>query len=119
MEAEEVTRFWLAVLGPCSRWMAEVIAGITADDPEQLLSESSSVPRKHGNIGKANAAHWGAGPNSLNGFTYSPRLNTCVLYEEHQNAEAGLRRSLIIDVLTGREIHGIWPDVLGLFRKPT
>jgi hypothetical protein len=78
-------------------------SGMTAD---QLLTHKIQCAQQGREFWKANQNFYSDGDNiafHTEWFTYSPRLNTCVLYEDqHTKAEGEIQ--YFVDILTSRDI---------------
>ena len=89
---------------------------------EQLLFHKIQCAQEAREYWKVKAAYWGAGNDAADygitshdeWYTFSPKLNTCVLFElQYLNRDNKTTvRQYFIDVLTGAEIHGLnWLDL--------
>ena len=77
--------------------------GIT---PDQLLAHKIQCAEQGREFWKANREFYtGTDPNTLHTewFAYSPRLNTCILYEDQHPKDEG-EIQYFVDTLTGRNI---------------
>ena len=91
---------------------------------DQLFAHKIQCAQQAREYWKMYGDYWGAGEHAADygvkahteWYTYSPKLNTCVVYAE-QYSRDDKRSEIFIDVLTGRKIDGLGPDDLAVFRE--
>ena len=96
----------------------------TLSKTDQLLEHKIQCAQQAREYWKMYGDYWGAGEHAADygvtahteWYTYSPRLNTCVVSAEQYRRD-NKRTVIVIDVLTGRKIEGLGLDELALFRE--